>query len=405
MAAHGARRLLPMAENADGVDRHRAAGRGAGLRLPSRRWRRARRWKRCARCCAPKCRISTTTAFPSRHRGGDRPGAQRRGRRGGRRGRAAVDRRERRDEPTRLAHRHAAATAPLIVSMPAHRHRPRRASSRGWSRPGSARKDADWWIDQLYDFAADLDATIVRTAISRTVIDVNRDPSGASLYPGQATTDFARPTTFDGEPLYRDGAGAGRGRDRRAARDAASSPITPRLRREIDAAARHASAASCSTTAIRSARSSRACSRASCRMFNIGTNGGASCDPSSAGDGRATSAPRAAAAIVVNGRFKGGWITRHYGRPGRRRPRAADGARLPRLYARAGRAPIAGQLAAALRRRLRRADARRARRRFCKPACAFADAPDSRTRSHDPHRQHPRHPRRRAAPSSPPRAG
>ena len=51
-----------------------------------------------------------------------------------------------------------------------------------------ARHDADWWIDQLYAFAGELGATTVHTAISRTVIDVNRDPSGASLYPGQATT-------------------------------------------------------------------------------------------------------------------------------------------------------------------------------------------------------------------------
>ena len=43
------------------------------------------------------------------------------------------------------------------------------------------------------------------TAISRTVIDVNRDPSGDSLYPGQATTELCPTTTFDGEPLYQSG--------------------------------------------------------------------------------------------------------------------------------------------------------------------------------------------------------
>ena len=67
-----------------------------------------------------------------------------------------------------------------------------------------ARKDADWWIHRLYDFAQELGATTVRTAISRSVIDVNRDPSGASLYPGQATTELCPTTTFDGEALYRD---------------------------------------------------------------------------------------------------------------------------------------------------------------------------------------------------------
>ena len=69
--------------------------------------------------------------------------------------------------------------------------------------PWLARKDADWWVDKLYDFAPALGATIMRTAISRSVIDVNRDPSGKSLYPGQATTELCPTTTFDGEPLYK----------------------------------------------------------------------------------------------------------------------------------------------------------------------------------------------------------
>ena len=67
--------------------------------------------------------------------------------------------------------------------------------------PWLARQDADWWVDRLYDFAAELGATTVRTRISRSVIDVNRDPSGASLYPGQATTELCPTTTFDGVPL------------------------------------------------------------------------------------------------------------------------------------------------------------------------------------------------------------
>src|SRR5437588_11169198 len=67
------------------------------------------------------------------------------------------------------------------------------------------RKDTDWWIERLYGLAGDLDATTVRTGISRTVIDPNRDPSGASLYPGQATTELCPTTSFDGEPLYRAG--------------------------------------------------------------------------------------------------------------------------------------------------------------------------------------------------------
>lgn len=71
--------------------------------------------------------------------------------------------------------------------------------------PWLARKDTDWHVERLYDFAAALGATVIRTRLSRTVIDVNRDPTGASLYPGQTTTELCPTTTFDGEPLYRSG--------------------------------------------------------------------------------------------------------------------------------------------------------------------------------------------------------
>ncbi len=71
--------------------------------------------------------------------------------------------------------------------------------------PWLARRDADWWIDRLYGFAAAMGATVVHTAISRSVIDANRDPSGVSLYPGQVTTGLCPTETFDGEALYRPG--------------------------------------------------------------------------------------------------------------------------------------------------------------------------------------------------------
>src|SRR5262245_44022914 len=96
-------------------------------------------------------------------------------------------------------------TAPLIVSFPhTGTDIPPEIEARCVS-PWLARKDADWWIDQLYGFVREMGATTVHTAISRTVIDVNRDPSGASLYPGQNTTELVPTTTFDGEPLWRTG--------------------------------------------------------------------------------------------------------------------------------------------------------------------------------------------------------
>ncbi len=118
-------------------------------------------------------------------------------------------------------------TAPLVVSLP----------HTGTDIPDEiagdlvshwiARKDCDWWIEKLYDFAAGLGASVVRTSVSRTAIDVNRDPSGVSLYPGQATTELCPTTTFDGEPLYKAGKATGR---RGAQGGAISSPITPRCR-------------------------------------------------------------------------------------------------------------------------------------------------------------------------------
>ena len=71
--------------------------------------------------------------------------------------------------------------------------------------PWLARKDTDFWVDVLYDFAHEMGATTIRTSLSRTVIDVNRDPSGHSLYPGMTTTGLCPTETFDGEPLYKPG--------------------------------------------------------------------------------------------------------------------------------------------------------------------------------------------------------
>ncbi len=95
--------------------------------------------------------------------------------------------------------------APLLVSFPHTGLMIPADCEAGLVSLALARRDADWHIDQLYAFARELGATTVHTALSRTVIDVNRDPSGVSLYPGQATTGLVPTETFDGRPLYRDG--------------------------------------------------------------------------------------------------------------------------------------------------------------------------------------------------------
>jgi len=176
-----------------------------------------------------------------------------------------------------------------------------------------ARKDADWWLPELYQFAEKLDATLIRTEISRTVIDVNRDPSGASLYPGQATTELCPTTTFDGEPLYRDGMAPDDAEITRR-RDAYFDPYHAAITGEITRLRHlHPAIVLYDCHSIRSEIS---------RLFpgilpnfNIGTNGGKACDPLIAARVAAICAADEEHSHVVNGRFKGGWITRHHGDP------------------------------------------------------------------------------------------
>lgn len=174
-----------------------------------------------------------------------------------------------------------------------------------------ALKDTDWWIDRHYDFASDMGATTIRTSISRTVIDVNRDPSGQSLYPGQTTTELCPATTFDGEPLYRISGPSVEEIARR--KHAYFDPYHGAIAAEV-ARLRllYPRVVVYDAHSIRS-RVPRLFEGALPHM-NIGTNGGTTCaaDLSSAVETICEATPFS---FVFNGRFKGGWTTRHYGRP------------------------------------------------------------------------------------------
>jgi N-formylglutamate deformylase len=201
---------------------------------------------------------------------------------------------------------------PLILSMPHAGINVPTSYACELVSPWLARRDADWWIDKLYDFGASLGATVIRTTISRTVIDVNRDPTGSSLYPGQATTELCPTTTFDGEPLYRSNGGP----DTDAIALRRSSYYLPyhgALAAEIKRLKQlHPVVVLYDCHSIRS-RIPRLFD-GELPNFNLGTHNGASCAPAlTAAIERicdATSFSR-----ITNGRFKGGYITRHYGRP------------------------------------------------------------------------------------------
>jgi N-formylglutamate deformylase len=204
-------------------------------------------------------------------------------------------------------------TAPLIVAMPHGGSEIPREIERRVVSPWLARKDADWWIDDLYGFAAGLGATVVRTTISRTVIDCNRDPSGASLYPGQATTGLCPTTSFDGEALYLAGAEPSE-TEIFERRRLYFEPYHAALAAEIARLRGHHG-----HVVLYDAHSIRSqiprLFDGSLPHLNIGSNRGASCD-----DALTTGVAKLCAASdfshVVNGRFVGGWTTRHYGRPG-----------------------------------------------------------------------------------------
>jgi len=202
-------------------------------------------------------------------------------------------------------------TAPLIVSIPhAGTEIPAEIEAQLVS-PWLARADADWYVNYLYSFAHDLGATVIGTAISRSVIDVNRDPSGKSLYPGQATTGLCPTTTFDGAKLYK---GAEPDAQEVAARrlaffDPYHAAIAAEIARLRDM---HPRIVLYDAHAIRS-HVPRLFDGA-LPVFNIGTNSGASCDPLLSARVEAM-CKSSSWPTVVDGRFKGGWITRSYGRP------------------------------------------------------------------------------------------
>lgn len=65
--------------------------------------------------------------------------------------------------------------------------------------------DTDWHLPRLYGFLADMDVTVIAAKYSRYVVDLNRDPAGASLYPGQNVTELCPTTLFDEGDIYYDG--------------------------------------------------------------------------------------------------------------------------------------------------------------------------------------------------------
>jgi N-formylglutamate deformylase len=176
---------------------------------------------------------------------------------------------------------------------------------------GRAVIDTDWYVDQLYDFVRETDASIIVATHSRTVVDLNRGPNGEKLYPGQAETGICPTETFAGAPLYRNDPPGQAARARRV--EAFWQPYHTALAASLERAkALHGHARLLDAHSIRS-RVPRLFEGA-LPDLNFGTNAGTACPPSVATRAIGAAANRGFS-HVLDGRFKGGYITRHYGRP------------------------------------------------------------------------------------------
>lgn len=199
---------------------------------------------------------------------------------------------------------------PIILAMPhTGTHVPRDIFAR-LTPLGRTLSDTDWHIERLYEGLLP-GVTIVRALFHRYVIDANRDPSGASLYPGQNTTGLVPLTDFDGKPLWTQEPDASEIETRRKAWH---EPYHAALAAEIERVrSRHGIAVLYDCHSIRS--EIPFLFDGVLPDFNIGTDGGRTCAPRFEQTVTAICARQPDYTSILNGRFKGGWTTRHYGRP------------------------------------------------------------------------------------------
>lgn len=203
--------------------------------------------------------------------------------------------------------------APLLISLPHDGTEvPPEIAARFTEEAGRV-PDTDWFVSRLYDFARGLGASMLVPRYSRYVIDLNRPPDDVSLYPGQNTTGLCPTVRFSGGPVYLPDAEPDedevRSRIERYWRPyhASLQAELARLRRE------HGRVVLWEGHSIRSVVPFLFDGRLP--DFNLGTAAGSSCHPATQQRLEQCLAAQSDYSWVANGRFKGGYITRQYGRP------------------------------------------------------------------------------------------
>ena len=203
-------------------------------------------------------------------------------------------------------------TAPLLISCPhVGTAVPEEIAGRMTSE-GRSVADTDWNVHRLYDFAAELGVSLLTPRYARYVIDLNRSPEGQALYPGASNTELCPTTTFQHRPIYRDG-------------EVPDEAEIAERRRLYWQPYHDKIAATLATLKGLHGRvllwDGHSIQSQVPRFFegslpdlNIGTGGGTAADPALTGK-IAEVAKKSPYSHVVDGRFKGGYITRNYGKP------------------------------------------------------------------------------------------
>jgi N-formylglutamate deformylase len=206
-----------------------------------------------------------------------------------------------------------AGSAPLLISMP-HVGTDIPDDIAATMAPiALARADTDWHLEQLYAFAQEMGASTLAARWSRFVIDVNRPPEDTNLYPGLDTTGLCPVDTFARAPLYQAGRAPSDGEVKRRLQRY-WQPYHQQLRAELDRLlALHGRVVLWDAHSIASIVPRFFAGRLP--DLNFGTASGASCAPELAHAVLAVAQDQQQFTVAVNGRFKGGFITRHYGQP------------------------------------------------------------------------------------------